>query len=110
MPSFIVVIIIGGVVGFLARLLYPGPNTPRGFLVTIVLGVAGAALATFGYRWIGLIESNRLADPISMVVAALILLFVWNRLAAFNVVTDPGMHHPEYRKEATNKSGNPTAD
>jgi uncharacterized membrane protein YeaQ/YmgE (transglycosylase-associated protein family) len=56
MPSFIVAIIIGGIVGFLARLLYTGLNTPHGFFVTIMLGRAGAALATFGHRRIGMIE------------------------------------------------------
>ena len=111
MPSFIVVIIIGAVVGFIARYIYPGPNTPHGFILTIVLGISGAALATFIYRYFGWIENNGLADPISMVVAAIIVLFIWNRLAEYNFVTDPGMHHPEYKKEASaKKSGTPTAD
>jgi uncharacterized membrane protein YeaQ/YmgE (transglycosylase-associated protein family) len=101
MPSFVAVIIIGAVVGFVARYLYPGPNTMYGFILTTVLGVCGAALATFTYRSFGWIESNRLADFISMVAAATIVLFAWNRLAAYDVVSDPGMHH--YRKEAAEK-------
>lgn len=100
MPSFIVVIIIGVIVGFIARFLYPGPNTPHGFILTTLLGVCGAALGTFIYRYLGFIESNRLADPISMVVAAIFVLFVWNKLAAYGLVSDPGMHH--YRTEASN--------
>jgi hypothetical protein len=36
-----------------------------------------------------------------MVAAATIVLFAWNRLAAYDVVSDPGMHH--YRKEAADK-------
>jgi uncharacterized membrane protein YeaQ/YmgE (transglycosylase-associated protein family) len=91
MPAFITIILIGLVVGFVARLLYPGPNTPHGFILTIVLGVAGASLATFIGRATGWIESNRLADPISMVFGALIVLFIWNRLVMSCIVRDPGM-------------------
>ena len=109
MPSFIAVILIGAAVGFVARYLYPGPNTMHGFILTTVLGVCGAALATFSYRSFGVIEPNRLADFISMVVASTIVLFAWNRLAAYDIVSDPGMHHD--RKEAsTKKSDTPTAD
>jgi uncharacterized membrane protein YeaQ/YmgE (transglycosylase-associated protein family) len=109
MPSFIAVIIIGAIVGLVARFLYPGPNTMHGFILTTVLGIGGAALATFSYRSFGWIEPNRLADFISMAVASTIVLFAWNRLAAYDVVSDPGMHHD--RKEAsTKKSDTPTAD
>jgi uncharacterized membrane protein YeaQ/YmgE (transglycosylase-associated protein family) len=94
MPGFIVVVLIGAIVGFVSRFLYPGPNTPHGFVLTTVLGVCGAALATFTYRFIGLIASNELADPISMVVAAMLMLLIWNRLAVYDVVRDPGVHHP----------------
>ena len=38
------VLIIGGVAGTIARVLMPGPNRPKGFVLTIVLGVAGAFL------------------------------------------------------------------
>jgi uncharacterized membrane protein YeaQ/YmgE (transglycosylase-associated protein family) len=109
MPSFIVVIIIGAIIGFVARFIYPGPNTLHGFILTTVLGIFGAALVTFTYRYLGLIESNRLADPISMVAAAIIVLFVWNRLAAYNVVSDPGMHH-DLREASTKKNDTPTSD
>ena len=36
------IIIIGFVAGVIARLLMPGPNTPKGFVVTTIVGVAGA--------------------------------------------------------------------
>src|SRR5438552_7997128 len=41
------ILFVGLVAGILARLLSPGPNNPAGFILTIVLGVAGAFLATF---------------------------------------------------------------
>ena len=40
------IIIVGLVAGFIARLLSPGPNNPSGFILTIVLGIVGAFLAT----------------------------------------------------------------
>lgn len=90
MPGFMVVIIIGAVVGFIARLMYPGRNTLHGFVLTVILGVAGASLATFLGRTFGWIEPKTLADPISMVIGSIIILFIWNHLALFGLVSDPG--------------------
>jgi uncharacterized membrane protein YeaQ/YmgE (transglycosylase-associated protein family) len=90
MPGFMVVILIGAVIGLIARLLYPGPNTPHGFILTTALGIAGASVATFLGRWIGWLEPNQLADPISMIVGAIIVLFIWNHLAVYGIVRDPG--------------------
>ncbi len=41
------IILIGFVAGIIAKLLAPGPNNPAGFILTTVLGVVGAFLATF---------------------------------------------------------------
>ena len=41
------VIIIGFIAGIIARLLAPGPNNPAGFILTTLLGMAGAFIATF---------------------------------------------------------------
>ena len=43
------IILIGLVAGIIARFLSPGPNNPSGFILTAVLGIGGAFLAT----WIG---------------------------------------------------------
>ena len=43
------IILIGFVAGLIARWLSPGPNTPGGFILTTVLGIAGAFFAT----WLG---------------------------------------------------------
>ena len=40
------IIVIGFIAGVIARLLMPGPNTPKGFVVTTIIGVAGAVLAS----------------------------------------------------------------
>ena len=47
MSGIIWIIIVGFVAGIIARLLSPGPNNPSGFILTTVLGIVGAFLATF---------------------------------------------------------------
>ena len=47
-------IVIGFVAGIIAKFLHPGPNEPTGFILTTILGIAGAFLATFlGKHWAG---------------------------------------------------------
>ena len=45
--SIIWTIIIGFVAGVVAKLLHPGPNEPSGFILTTLLGIADAFVATF---------------------------------------------------------------
>lgn len=84
------ILIVGAVAGFLARLLSPGPNNPTGFILTIVLGIAGAFLATFIGQAIGHYGPNQGAGFITATIGALLVLFIWNRLVARGVVSDPG--------------------
>ena len=84
------ILIVGLVAGFLARLLSPGPNNPTGFILTIVLGIAGAFLATFIGQAIRHYGPNQGAGFITATIGALVVLFIWNRLVARGVVSDPG--------------------
>jgi uncharacterized membrane protein YeaQ/YmgE (transglycosylase-associated protein family) len=84
------ILFVGAVAGFLARLLSPGPNNPTGFILTIVLGIAGAFLATFIGQAIGHYGPNQGAGFITATIGALLVLFIWNRLVARGVVSDPG--------------------
>ena len=84
------ILIVGLVAGFLARLLSPGPNNPTGFILTIVLGIVGAFLATFIGQAIGHYGPNQGAGFITATIGALVVLFIWNRLVARGVVYDPG--------------------
>lgn len=86
----IYILIVGLVAGFLARLLSPGPNNPTGFLLTIVLGIAGAFLATFVGQAIGHYGPNQGAGFITATIGAVVVLFIWNRLVARRVIPDPG--------------------
>jgi uncharacterized membrane protein YeaQ/YmgE (transglycosylase-associated protein family) len=90
MPTLIACILIGAAVGFAARFLYPGAKKPSGFILTTVIGIIGAALATLLAHTLGFVEGNQLADPISMVVGAIIVLIIWNVLVAYGFVREPG--------------------
>ncbi|MGN6285088.1 MAG: GlsB/YeaQ/YmgE family stress response membrane protein [Afipia sp.] len=84
------VLLVGLVAGFVARLISPGPNNPSGFLLTIVLGIAGAFLATFVGQAIGHYSPNQGAGYITATIGAVVVLFIWNRLVARRVIPDPG--------------------
>ena len=53
MWNIIWIIIIGFIAGLIARVLSSGPNEPKGFLLTTVLGIVGAFVATFIGQSIG---------------------------------------------------------
>ena len=85
------ILIVGFVAGILARFLSPGPNNPTGFILTIVLGVAGAFLATFIGQTIGWYRADQGAGFITATIGALLVLFIWNRLVAPGAIRDPGV-------------------
>jgi uncharacterized membrane protein YeaQ/YmgE (transglycosylase-associated protein family) len=86
--SIIWIIIVGFVAGIIARFLSPGPNNPSGFILTTVLGIAGAFLATFVGQAIGHYGSDQGAGFIMATIGALVVLFIWNRLVASGVLKD----------------------
>ena len=85
------IILIGLIAGIIARLLAPGPNKPSEFILTTVLGIAGAFLATFIGQLIGWYRPDQGAGFIGATVGAVIVLFVWNRLVAARVISDPSL-------------------
>ena len=84
------IVIIGFVAGIIARLLAPGPNNPAGLILTTLLGIAGAFVATWIGQAIGWYAPNQGAGLIGAVVGAVVVLFVWHRLVAHGVIPDPG--------------------
>jgi len=84
------IIIIGFVAGIVARFLAPGPNNPAGFILTTLLGIAGAFVATFIGQAIGWYGQNEGAGLIGAVVGALLVLFIWHRLVTSHAIPDPG--------------------
>ena len=71
--SIIWILVIGLVIGLLARLITPGPN-PRGIIVTIVIGIVGSVIATFGGQALHLYAPGETASFIGSVVGAVVLL------------------------------------
>ncbi len=84
------IIIIGFVAGIIARMLAPGPNNPAGFILTTLLGITGAFVATWIGQAIGWYGANQGAGLLGAVVGALIVLFVWHRLVVHRAIPDPG--------------------
>jgi uncharacterized membrane protein YeaQ/YmgE (transglycosylase-associated protein family) len=84
------ILVVGLVAGILARFITPGPNKPTGFILTIVLGVAGAFAATFIGQTIGWYRPDQGAGFIGATVGAVLVLFIWNRLVASGTVRDHG--------------------
>jgi len=82
------IIIIGFVAGLIARFLSPGPNNPSGFILTAVLGIIGAFLATLIGQAIGHYSADQGAGFITATIGALVVLFIWNRLVASGVLKD----------------------
>jgi uncharacterized membrane protein YeaQ/YmgE (transglycosylase-associated protein family) len=74
-------IIIGFVAGIIAKFLYPGSNEPSGFILTTILGVVGAVLATYLGQMIGWYKAGEGAGLIGAVVGAVILLAIWGMVA-----------------------------
>jgi uncharacterized membrane protein YeaQ/YmgE (transglycosylase-associated protein family) len=79
--SILWTILIGFVAGILAKLIHPGPNEPSGFILTTLLGIAGAFVATYLGQAIGWYRADEAAGLIGATVGALIVLFVWGMFA-----------------------------
>ena len=91
MPVLLFIIFIGFVAGVVARLLMPGPNTPKGFVVTTLIGIAGAILATVIGHYAGLYRPHQGAGFIGATIGAMVILFVWHRLVAWKIIPDHGL-------------------
>jgi uncharacterized membrane protein YeaQ/YmgE (transglycosylase-associated protein family) len=74
--SFIGFVIAGLIIGAIAKFLMPGRD-PGGFLVTILLGIAGAVFAGWIGRAMGLYGPGEPAGWISSVIGAVILLAIY---------------------------------
>ena len=75
--SILWTIVIGFVAGIIAKFLHPGPNEPTGFILTTLLGIAGAFVATFLGQALGWYRAGEGAGLIGAVVGAIIVLVIW---------------------------------
>ena len=75
-------IIIGFIAGVIAKFIMPGRNEPSGFILTTVLGIIGAFLATFLGQAVGWYRAGEGAGLIGAIVGAIIVLAIWGMIAS----------------------------
>jgi uncharacterized membrane protein YeaQ/YmgE (transglycosylase-associated protein family) len=86
MGGIIWIIVVGFVAGLIARWLAPGPKNPSGFILTTILGIVGAFLATWVGQAIGHYSPDQGAGFITATLGAVVVLFIWHRLVASGVI------------------------
>lgn len=75
--SIILTIIIGFIVGLIARALMPGKD-PAGFILTTLLGIGGALLGKFLGQVLGFYGEGESAGFFMSLIGAMIILFIYN--------------------------------
>jgi uncharacterized membrane protein YeaQ/YmgE (transglycosylase-associated protein family) len=79
--SILWTIIIGFVAGVIAKFIMPGENEPSGFILTSILGIVGAFVATFLGQALGWYRPGEGAGLIGAVVGAIIVLVIYGMVA-----------------------------
>jgi uncharacterized membrane protein YeaQ/YmgE (transglycosylase-associated protein family) len=79
MFGLLITIIIGFIVGVIAKFIMPGKEN-MGFILTTVLGIAGSLVATYAGQVIGWYQAGEGAGWIGSIVGAFLLLWIYNRL------------------------------
>jgi len=74
-------IIIGFIAGIIAKFIMPGDNEPSGFILTTILGIVGAFVATYLGQALGWYRPGEGAGLVGAVVGAIIVLFVYGLVA-----------------------------
>ena len=80
--SILWIILIGFIAGVLAKLITPGDNEPSGFILTTILGIVGAFVATYLGQALGWYSAGEGAGLIGATVGAIIVLLIWGAVAA----------------------------
>jgi uncharacterized membrane protein YeaQ/YmgE (transglycosylase-associated protein family) len=74
-------IIIGFVAGVIAKFIMPGDNEPSGFVLTTILGIVGAFVATYLGQALGWYRPGEGAGLVGAVVGAVIVLLIYGFVA-----------------------------
>jgi len=70
-------IVIGFLAGIVAKFIMPGRNEPSGFVLTTILGIVGAFLATYLGQALGWYRADEGAGFIGAIVGAIIILAIY---------------------------------
>jgi len=79
--SIVWTIIVGFVVGIIAKFIMPGSNEPSGFVMTTILGIAGSFLASYLGQALGWYKAGEGAGFIGAIVGAIVLLLIYGFVA-----------------------------
>jgi uncharacterized membrane protein YeaQ/YmgE (transglycosylase-associated protein family) len=79
--SILWTILIGFIAGVLAKLITSGPKEPSGFIMTTILGIVGAFVATFLGQALGWYDAGEGAGLIGATIGAAIVLLIWGAIA-----------------------------
>ena len=74
-------ILIGFIAGVLAKLITPGDNEPSWFILTTILGIVGAFVATYLGQALGWYQAGHGAGLIGATIGAIIVLLIWGAIA-----------------------------
>ena len=70
-------ILLGLAAGIIAKFIFPGRQN-MGMIVTILLGIAGSFVASYGGQWLKIYQPGETAGFIGSVVGALVILFIYS--------------------------------
>lgn len=76
MMEIIGILLVGLIVGAIAKLLMPGKD-PGGWIITILLGIGGAYVGTWLGRVLGLYRGGQVAGWIASIAGAMLILFIY---------------------------------
>ena len=79
--SVVWTIIIGFVAGVIAKFIMPGDNEPSGFILTTILGIVGAFVATYLGQALGWYRPGEGAGLVGAIVGAIVVLFIYGFVA-----------------------------
>jgi uncharacterized membrane protein YeaQ/YmgE (transglycosylase-associated protein family) len=77
--GLIAILVVGLIVGAIAKLLVPGRD-PGGWVVTILLGIAGAFVGTWLGRTLGIYSGGQSAGWIASIIGAVVLLLIYRAI------------------------------
>ena len=79
--SILWTIVIGFIAGVVAKFLTPGPNEPSGFVLTTILGIVGAVVASYLGQALGFYGPGEGAGIIGAIIGAVVVLVVWSMVS-----------------------------
>jgi uncharacterized membrane protein YeaQ/YmgE (transglycosylase-associated protein family) len=84
--GIITTIIVGIIVGTIAKFLMPGKNEPQGFILTAILGIVGSFVASYAGQAMGWYSEGQSAGWIMSILGAIVVLAIYGMVTRKNAV------------------------